>query len=48
MFQPRSFDLIDTTSERDYVSNHSRKTGPKRKKSPYQSDAHSHHQPTQK
>ena len=43
MFQPRFLDIVDTTSERDYISNHTGKTKSKKQNSPFHSDAYSNH-----
>lgn len=48
MFQPRFLDLLDTTSERDYISNHTAKTKSKKQNSPFHSDAYSNHNQSQK
>jgi hypothetical protein len=48
MFQPRFLDLLDTTSERDYVSNQTGKTKSKKQNSPFHSDAYSNHDQSQK
>ena len=41
MSQPRFLDIVDTTSERDYISNHTGKTKSKKQNSPFLSEAYS-------
>jgi hypothetical protein len=43
MYQARFLDLMDTTSDRDYVSNQTGKTKSKKQNSPFHSDAYSNH-----